>query len=334
MSTDPKVTDLLAPMRDRPVDTSSRRFKVDREKVLSRMIQASALPEREPSRRFGLYGALALAAGLAMVAGSSAYKALRPAPVATQTAPRLEVVAVQGEVVRIEGSTRAGIAPGQATEIAASGTIETAAHAGARLKTPSGLDIELRENTRVRLTEMNPSEARFALHLEAGAVRCVVPHLEQGRTFSVVTPDARVVDRGTIFTVDVEGDGAAAKTVVRVEEGQVLVQHDAGETPVGATQSWSTPDVEPPAPVVATAVEPPARAPAASGPRRAPEPKLLRGTLAEETSLLNAGLASERKGDLGAAATSFESLLSRYPGSPLAPEARAALARVKGGTER
>jgi TolA-binding protein len=62
-------------------------------------------------------------------------------------------------------------------------------------------------------------------------------------------------------------------------------------------------------------------------------PKRQRETLAAEAQLLQAGLASERRGDFQAAARSFEQLAARYPGSPLAPDARAALARVKNRLE-
>jgi hypothetical protein len=340
VSTDPELRDLLAPMRDRAVDMGSRRFKVDRENVLSRMIEASASERKAPSRPVRTYTLLALAAGFAVIAAGAGYRTMHKTSVATATTPHLDIVALEGDVARVQGTARAGIAPGQTTAIAPDGAIETSAHAEARIKTGSGLEIELRENTRVSLADMNTAEPRLSLHLDAGAVRCVVPHLSDGHTFSVVTPDARIVDRGTIFTVSVEGTGPAARTVVRVEEGVVLVQHASGETQVTATQSWgSSPLSERPAavaPVVGLA-ESVSRGPAATGARRGVDtPKQPRGTLDEETSLLRLGLANERKGDLRGAASSFESLLSRYPESPLAPDARAALSRVKGslGTQR
>jgi ferric-dicitrate binding protein FerR (iron transport regulator) len=342
MSTDPKVAELLAPMRDRAADTGARRFKVDREKILSRMIEVSMSEGEAPSRRVRTYAALALAAGFALIAAGAGYKAMHgTAAVATVTAPHLDVVALEGEVARVQGSARMGIAPGHTTAVAPDGAIETSAHAQARIKTENGLEIDLRENTRVSLNDMNGAEPRVSLHLDSGAIRCVVPHLADGHSFSVVTPDARVVDRGTIFTVSVMGIGAAARTVVRVEEGTVVVQHASGETQLTATQSWgsSSPAAEQPTVVapIAGSTESVARGPAAAGARRTVDtPKQPKGTLGEETSLLQLGLANERKGDLRGAAVSFESLLSRYPESPLAPDARAALSRVKGslGSQR
>ena len=338
MSTDPKLQELLAPMRDRSVDTTSRRFKVDREKILSRMIEVSAEHE-SPSRRARTYAVMALAAGFAVIAASAGYKMMHKAPVAAVVAPHLDIVAVEGDVTRVQGTTRAGIAPGQTAAVSPDGAIETSSHAQARIKTENGLAIELRENTHVSLADMSIAEPRVSLRLDSGAVRCVVPHLADGHTFSVVTPDARIIDRGTIFTVNVVGSGSAARTVVRVEEGVVLVQHASGETQLTASQSWGSaaPVEQPTAAPVLGSTESAARGPAATGARRGVEAqKQVRGTLAEETSLLQLGLANERKGDLRSAAASFESLLSRYPESPLAPDARAALARVKGslGSQR
>jgi hypothetical protein len=334
MSTDPKIQELLAPMRDRAVDPSARRFKVDREKIISRMVEVSAKREARSGRAL-VYGVLAMAAGFAVIAAGAAYKAMHKEPVATVVALRLDVIALEGDVTRVESSGRAGMALGQSATVAPDGAIETSAHSRARIKTERGLQIEVGENTHVSLAELSSAEPRVLLHLDSGAIRCVVPHLAEGHTFSVVTPDARVVDRGTIFTVSVAGAGASAKTVVRVEEGEVLVEHAAGETHLGATQSWGAdlPAVEqtaPPAPI-AGASESAARSPAPAGARRAAEtPKAPNpGTLDDATSLLQLGIAKERKGDLRGAATSFESLLSKYPESPLAPDARAALSRVR-----
>jgi TolA-binding protein len=163
-------------------------------------------------------------------------------------------------------------------------------------------------------------------------VRCVIPH-QPGRTFSVVTNAARVVDIGTIFSVSVEQTDAGPKTVVHVEEGEVLVQFAGGQQRLTASQSWMS--AGEPGQAVAdaapadVAVEAP---PAAPGPRREPS-KRHQETLETETKLLRSGLASEQKGDFQAAANAFQTLMTRYPGSQLAPDAKAALARVKGRLE-
>lgn len=123
----------------------------------------------------------------------------------------------------------------------------------------------------------------------------MIPHRPE-RTFTVVTADARVIDIGTVFSVAVQPSPSGPKTLVEVEEGEVLVQYAGGERRIAATQR----------------------------PRE---------TLGVETQLLRDGLASERKGDLRAAEAAFETLVRRYPESPLVRDARAALARVKGRLE-
>jgi TolA-binding protein len=55
-----------------------------------------------------------------------------------------------------------------------------------------------------------------------------------------------------------------------------------------------------------------------------------RGTLGAETSLLQRALAAERRGNREQTQALLNQLLSKYPSSPLAPEARRALTRVSG----
>jgi TolA-binding protein len=163
-------------------------------------------------------------------------------------------------------------------------------------------------------------------------VRCVIPH-QPGRTFSVVTNAARVVDVGTIFSVSVENGDGGPRTVVHVEEGEVLVQFAGGERRLTAAHSWTSSSApSAPAalaePVDAVAEEPPL-VPGARRDlvKRRPE------TLESETKLLRSGLASEQKGDLHGAIKAFQTLVTRYPESQLAPDAKAALSRVKGRLE-
>jgi len=331
MSTPVKVQELLAPMRERQVDLAARRFKVDREKIVTHMLKTSLAP-RPASPVYGrALGTLALAAGLALAVWAGVRWTQGRA-----ASDEFEVVALRGEVVRVQGEARSGLARGQTALVGADGSIETSSNSEANIKTASGFEIQLLEKTRVSLKEMRVQGGASALRLSAGRVRCVIPHLPDGQSFSVVTPDVTVVDRGTIFSVSVQQTPTGARTAVHVEEGVVEVQHVTGQVRLTANESWvsASPAQQPAS--AASVVEPEAAssAEAPSGPvagtaspKRA---KNLPETLGNETQLLRSGLASERKGDLRGAASAFESLLSRYPGSPLAPDARAALARVKG----
>jgi len=218
--------------------------------------------------------------------------------------------------------------------LARDGSVETSEHAEARINTGTGLEIDLLENTKVSLNELGAG-ATSALRLDRGRVRCVIPH-EPGRVFSVVTADVRIVDIGTVFSVAVEPGAAGPKTSVHVEEGEVLVEHAGTQLRLRAPGSWSSASDAPVADAPPTSVDAlaPEALPAPSARKDAqPLPKRQRETLAAEAQLLQAGLASEQRGDFQAAARAFEQLAARYPGSPLAPDARAALARVKNRLE-
>jgi TolA-binding protein len=326
VSSEPNVRDLLAPLAEQDVDPASRRFQVDREKVISRMVEVSLTPETRFSARARVGMALALAAGFALAAwgGLRAFEGQSAA-----AASRIEVLVLRGKVTGRAGT----LAVGQAQVVARDGSLETSEHAEARINTGAGLTIDLLENTKVSLQELGAG-ASSALRLNRGRVRCVIPH-EPGRVFSVVTADVRVVDIGTVFSVAVEPSAAGSKTAVHVEEGEVLVEHAGSKLRLRAPGSWSSVDDAPaaaePAPIVET---PPAEAaPTPSARREASLPTRHRATLAAETQLLQSGLASEQRGDFQAAARSFELLVARYPGSPLAPDARSALSRVKSRLE-
>jgi TolA-binding protein len=82
--------------------------------------------------------------------------------------------------------------------------------------------------------------------------------------------------------------------------------------------------VQAPAPLIAK------KAPARRHALRArPQPQLPDGTLDEENRLLESALSAERAGDLRQARKLFAQLLTRHPNSPLIPEARLGLARVR-----
>ena len=329
MTTDPKLQELLGPLTESNVDPASRRFQVDREKIVSRMVEVSLAPEARLGSRARVVAALALAAAFAL-ASFGAFKLWQPGASAEMAG--IEVLAVRGGVTSIQGPTVNELGQGQPLRLRPAGTLETARGSVARIKAPGGIEIELLEGTLVTLNELGGEGAASALRLERGRVRCIIAH-QPGRSFSVVTAAARVVDVGTTFSVGVEQTVAGAKTVVEVEEGEVLVQHAGEEHRLTRAQSWASDAAKPAAlpepPVTIDSME---QEPSGSPARREPA-KHHPETLAVETRLLRSGLASEQKGDLKGAAAAFERLMSHYPDSQLAPDAKAALARVKGRLE-
>jgi ferric-dicitrate binding protein FerR (iron transport regulator) len=288
------------------VDGSGRRFQVDREKVIARMVEVSLSPDERFSSRARWAAVVALAAGFALAAWGGTHWLGTGAQVGL---PGVEVVVMRGQV----------------TPLNADGVLETSPGAEARIKA-RGLELDLVENTKISLKELGASATSSAVRLDRGRVRCVIPH-RPGREFSVVTADARVVDIGTIFSVSVQPSPTGNKTLVHVEEGEVIVHHAGGQSRVTASQSWSSRAPEP-APVAAAPVSA-EELPAEETPSRPAPPRRPRETLETETQLLRNALASEQKGDLPAARKALESLVARYPESPLAPDAKAALSRVK-----
>jgi hypothetical protein len=313
VSREPEVEQLLAPLAD--YEPEPRRLPIDREKIVSRMVDVSLAPGARFSSRARWFAGLALAAGFALAAFTGLHYF-------RGEAPQAGLFGVEVQVLR-----------GRVTPLGSEGTLETSAGAEARIKA-LGMEFELLENSKVSLKELGaPGRGSSAVRLDRGRVRCVIPH-RPDRTFTVVTADARVVDIGTIFSVTVQPSPSGPKTLVEVEEGEVLVHYAGGQRRIAAAQSFSTAAVvtaAAPAPAVLAPVAEEASRPA---PRRdAPVPKRPRETLGVETQLLRDGLAREQKGDLRAARAAFETLVARYPESPLAPDARAALARVKGRLE-
>ncbi len=314
MSVEPDMKKVLAPMVEREVTLTDPAFQVDRARVLARMAQT-----RPPERHVGR-GLFALAACVAML-----FVGARLWP---RGGASLEVLVSEGSAATVRGGAPAAVARGQSTRIAADGELETGAGSKARVRMADGLEIELGGQTRVALDELRAGAP--SVRLIGGAIRCHVPHRADGRAFHVVTADVTVVDLGTVFTVAVDG---AHATHVSVEEGEVLVRYASGETHVAAPSSWPSvpaavePAVIPSAPATTT---PSAKRGHASLRTTHAEPTPA-ATLAEEAELLRHGLAAERQGRFSEASATLKELLTRFPRSPLAADASAALARVTAG---
>jgi hypothetical protein len=314
---------ILAPMIEREVDLEREVFRVDRAGVLARM--ASAAGER---RRWPTVVGLLAAAAVLLVAVST-WRSQR----ARET---LEVFIPSGSAVHFESATGEGQSLAGSTSIPSRGALETGAGSGAQVTTPDGVAIELQSDTRVSLGALHARESR--LDLRRGAVRCTVAHRRASHPFRVVAAGVTVVDLGTVFTVKIDETTHAAS--VSVEEGEVLVEHPGGETRLRAPGRWSSvEDLAAPSPAPPSASAPlaaPVRAPLPAtrhetGSWRAPPPATTppAATLDEESRLLRLGLAAERQGHAAEAISLFEQLLSRYPKSPLTPDAREALRRVR-----
>jgi hypothetical protein len=329
MSTEPTLQELLAPATEREVDLHSAAFHVDRQRVLARMGHAS---RRAHSRWLG-YVAVSAAAALMLVLSARLWQRGD----GSRSAAYVEVLVSEGSATHLLASNHSDVAPNKTMQLEAAGQLETAADSKARVSTADGVKIELRGKTRVALGGLRQRSGQ--VNLLGGAIRCTVPHRTAAQAFEVRTPDATVIDLGTVFSVSLGGPNQG--TLVTVEEGEVLVRHAHGETRVAAPRTWSSvaaaadpstsataPDIAP-SPIDSSA-SPSSRSesPAATMATHGPTP---RATLAQEAQLLRQGLAAERQGRASEAISALTELVTKYPNSPLAPDARAALSRVKPG---
>src|SRR5260370_18540320 len=80
MSDEAKVRELFAPAQSRPVDVEARRFKVDREKIVSAILAAPRGNEAERAAPPRWRTIAAMAAGLVALVGSAGRFPLRMAP--------------------------------------------------------------------------------------------------------------------------------------------------------------------------------------------------------------------------------------------------------------
>jgi TolA-binding protein len=258
-------------------------------------------------------------------------------PVAV-TAPRLPVVqAVTGDVEIIHGAERVRASSAEPRAFAPADEIHTPAGARASAELPSGATVSIEEHSLVRLSSL--SSGGEELGLARGRVEVHVPRLPRGATLAVRTPDARVTVRGTRFVVEVAQRDAQSVTSVSVLEGSVWVEargrtvvlergarFSTGHEPEGAGESTST---SPPAP-------PSAATPSGGVARNAPPPGALsphevESTLPFENDLYLDAMRAAREGNTALAVERLSALLERYPRSPLAPNARLELERLRRG---
>ncbi len=302
-------------------------------------------------RRARVYAAVACAAALCVgVFGTWRWHKAR-LELAQAPSALARVQSVQGSV----SVTRAGIAAAPVTgdtTLAPGDDVVTATNGRTRVELADGVSLTLGEASRLSLPKTTAGQALLAqaheqIGLSDGIVAVKVPHLTQGRTFAVKTPDAEVTVHGTAFTVEV-GEFVSADsplrsgshaldanitTRVRVTEGVVSVTNGGREVFVRAGMQWISPHAEP----VATAPEraapitslAPTLAPSASTSfNGAPVQKTTASSLAEQTKLLESAMSASARGDFASAVSELNELHRRYPASGLDQERRVQLFRA------
>lgn len=323
---------LLSVLRERPMSIDPERRESRRSQVVTAMErQVEELYERRGRARRKQRALVTLFAAAAAILVVAVGARRLFAPSTLTSAQSLEIRMVKGLMLHRATGVERTVAVGDILALPLVGELETLGGAAARLETKSGLELEVATGSRVSLAEMSRAANERQVALLQGELSCRVPPLDQGKSFVVATPNARVVVRGTQFSVLVDSTlEGMTRTCVRVSSGRVEVNHANGRAELSAGGHWGCEPLRIGQSAMKRAEEsaqglvehvPSPRAGAAA--KYAP-----RGTLAEETQLLQAALAAERTGRRDVAAAKLARLLSHYPDSPLSPEAREALERL------
>ncbi|HET7544129.1 MAG TPA: FecR domain-containing protein [Polyangiaceae bacterium] len=327
-----EVRRLLAPLRDRPVSVDPERLAARRARVvptLQREVRGLVLARISGKRRRVGYLALALAAA------AGALFLVQRSGRSVGSPPAITFVGSVGPATARASDNLRTLRAGE-NLLGDPGEIASAADGSAELTTSSGVALDLGAATRVSLAGLVGAAAHNQVELRQGQLTCSVPHLQEGERFSVQTPDARVVVHGTVFSVRVDSSRArGSETCVEVTDGVVIVQHAAGELALNRGDRWGcdASAASRSAPLAASSTPEPAVPRESEWEGRHPSPRSSsrpqpRGTLGEERALLQEALAAERTGQPERAQSLLNQLLTRYPGSALAGEARRASLRI------
>ncbi|HEX5873948.1 MAG TPA: FecR domain-containing protein [Pyrinomonadaceae bacterium] len=196
----------------------------DLESLLER--QNPSAPVRSPSWSWGVQ--VAAAAVVIMALGFAAWWFYHTPPV-----PNHQTNSTW-RVTRLDGTPRIGSA-GVSNDgrLGVGQWLETDATSRAQIAVGSIGDVEIDENTRVRLVANQPTEHRLELARGKMSARIWAPP----RLFFVDTPSAVAADLGCAYTLEVNDDGGS---LLRVTSGWVALQLKDRESIVPAGASCET----------------------------------------------------------------------------------------------
>ena len=310
-------------------------------------------------RRARTYAALGCAAALCLSAfGAWRWNRARVEFGTSTAVARVE--SVEGSVsVTHGGGASVAVAPVTgATRLGPGDDVVTAQDGRTRVQLADGVSITLGEASHLGLPEAGAAPqpvavGRERVRLDDGVVTVRVPHLTQGHTFAVQTPNTEVTVHGTAFTVEVgefvtadqplrsgpHAPNAPLTTRVRVTEGVVSVTNDGHELFLHPGMQWISPHAEPARPPTTPVPASPAggsallspNAPSGSVTGSLAQKPAVSSTLGDQTRLLESAMTASKSGNYTGAVASLNELLRRYPSSGLAPEAHVQLFRALAG---
>lgn len=351
-SRDPQVTNQLKQLSTSGVPRmSAEQLTALRERMVPRIAQQQALvldeKKRSQSWRRVATWLVAAAVPLALAGGYHGVTSGRGA--ANSSAGRTD----QARLSTLEGLVTLEL-PGSSVTVPSGAdvvlergrTAMTAASSRARLQMPSGARLLVDHDTKLALDAAESTLER--VDLGAGQVEVEVPTLGPTRSLQIRTAEATVVVHGTHFVVrEIAGtDGGEGETQVEVTEGLVSADCRGVTTYLPAGSTWSSrqvvtgqapttpgtravdPDaagaggVAPSVTAVAPTASPTATPVAKAKSTTEREPEEPGSTLAIENALLQRAMGAARSGDDRRAVQLLDELLSKYPSSPLAQNAK------------
>jgi hypothetical protein len=333
---------LVAAFADRPapaIDAATREARRRRafggiQQILSRA--RPPLHARVQPIRWGETAAVvALAAGLALAAGR-----ILPDATRTSAVTAFHAIDAKGQILcdRNDGKNWTTCDPTQVAGVVGFRTLE---RAGVSVETSAGVRLDLEASSTLLMPQSNASALASQVTLTDGLVDVKVPKLGTNRLFSVLTPNVTIIVHGTAFSVEVkQSSNQTMHTCVRLREGTISVQGDGQQYELIGPATWgcdtfanlkSAPS-EPSAESPKRGPEGEAAQASRDGERRPIATNIDRSTLPAETKLLQRAIAAERRNAFPAAEKSLRQLLTLYPNSVVAPEARAALERISAKT--
>jgi hypothetical protein len=331
----------VVPVEDEAVSAARRERLLP---AIGGAIARSAEQRRRAMRFRRVVGAFAVAASVAgaLVVGRAFFT--HDKPVVAVSRPESGVVAVSGVVTLMHDAHESVV---ERAALSVGDSVTTALDATAEVRLTNLVLASVAGSSELDVVPAKASIHR--LRLDRGRIDAKVDDRPSPTPKLVVeTPDVEVVVTGTMFEVDVTGAeaNAPAHTRVSVTKGRVVVRRAGVEVAaVTAGQSWSSEApksaestssgqaVAPPVPEKDVARHDTAQRSVTANPAIAAAPKAALpsagnlddaqlGTLAEENSLFQSAIEARKRGDDASVANQLATLLSRFPGSPLASEAR------------